>query len=89
MIDEEHLVGGVVDHEGELFGEEAQVEGVEDRAHAGDRVVEFEVAIIVPGERTDTVARLDPEIGQHVRQPLDPRGAVAVGVAVAARPRVW
>ena len=81
-VHEEHAVVSVPDRELQLVGEEAQVQRVEDRPHAGDRVVELEVSVVVPGERRNPVARLHPEAAEHVGDLADPRREVAVGVSV-------
>ncbi len=64
----------MVDDIDELFGEQAHVEGVQDRPHAGDGHVELEVALVVPGERADAVAGLDPEPPEDAREAVDARG---------------
>ena len=56
VVDEDHRVLGVVRDERDLFGEEADVQGVEHRAHAGDGEVELEMAVVVPREGGDAVA---------------------------------
>ena len=58
VLDQDHLVLGVVDDVGELLGEEAHVEGVEHGAHAGHGHVDLEVLADVPGEGGDAVALL-------------------------------
>ena len=60
-VDEDDAVCAVIDDEGELLGEEADVERVDDRAHRGDGVVGFEVLLGVPAEGADAVAGLDAE----------------------------
>ena len=58
-IDQRHPVFGVVHDPGDTLWEEARVDGVIDRAGAGDAVPAFEMPIAVPGERRDPVAELD------------------------------
>ena len=61
-IDEQPGVLGVVDDEGDLLREQARIDGVADRADAGDAVVELEMAVVVPGERRDAIADADVEL---------------------------
>ena len=71
---------GVVEDVGDVGGGEAWVHGVDDAAHAGDGVVQLEVALAVPGEGGDAVAGLDAEglegAGEAAGAALD----VAVGL---------
>ena len=60
-VEEHGLVLGVVDDEHDLIVEEARIDGVADRAHAGDGIIEFEMAMVVPGERRDAIALRDAE----------------------------
>jgi hypothetical protein len=64
-VDEDHLVVGVVDDVGELLGEQADVEGVQDSPRARRGEVELEVAGGVPGERGHAPVGGDPEIVEH------------------------
>ena len=72
---------GVVEDVDDVVGGEAGVHGVDDGAHAGDGVVELEMALAVPGEGGDTVALGDAEglesAGEATAATLD----VAVGCA--------
>ena len=61
-IDDDHLVLGVVDHVGQLLGEQPDVEGVQHRAHAGHGQVGLEVMLVVPSKRSDPIAGTDPEL---------------------------
>ena len=54
-VDDDDLVLGVIDDEGQLFGEEPDVEGVQDRAHAGNGDVRLHVRLVVPHEGGDPV----------------------------------
>ena len=85
LVDEDQLVVGVLDYEFEVFWEEAQVEGVEHRAHAGDRVVELQVPVVVPAEGGDAVAVLDPQSLERAGQAVDPGHHLAIGGAVNTR----
>ena len=71
-VDDDHLVLGVVDHVGQLLGEEPDVQGVEHRPHGGDGQVGLEVLLVVPGERPHPVAVAHPQAPQRGGQPLGP-----------------
>ena len=81
-VDEEELILGVVHDVDDLLGKEPRIDRVADRTHAGDAVVEFEVAVAVPGQRADAVAGLDAEREQRLGHLLRALVGVAVGVAV-------
>src|SRR5260221_13912658 len=51
-------------------------------AHAGDGVVELEVAVVVPAERRHAVALTDSEALQSAGQLIDPGDHLAIGGAV-------
>ncbi len=78
-VHDDDPVLGVVDDVGELFGEEPQVEGVEDRAHGGDREIGLEVGLVVPEEGADPVRVSDPEPAERLGQPLGPPGHLGEG----------
>ena len=59
VIDEDHPIVGVRCDPGELVGVQAEVEGVQDAARPGNRVVELDVAAGVPGERRHPVERVE------------------------------
>ena len=63
---------GVVDDVGQLLGREPDVERVQHGPHAGDGEIGLEVALVVPAEGADAVARLDAEPGQGGGQLLGP-----------------
>ena len=50
----------VIDDPGDLLGKEPRIDGVVDRAEAGDAVPRLEVPVAVPGEGGHPVAELDP-----------------------------
>ena len=81
-VDEEELIVGVVDDVDDLLGEEPRVVRVADRAHAGDAVVELEVTVAIPGQRTDPVADLDAEVEQGLGDLLRALVRIAIGVKV-------
>ena len=59
QIRHHHPVLGVVDDPSDLLGKETRVDGVVDRADPGDAIPGFEMAVAVPGERGDAVAKPD------------------------------
>ena len=67
-----------------MLGKQPKVQRVQDGAHARHRVVELQVAVVVPGEGGDAVARLDPDLLQHPRQTVDAGHHLAVRRAVDA-----
>ncbi len=60
-VDDDDLVLGVVDHVGQLLGEQPDVEGVQHSPHGGNRQVRLEVLLVVPGEGADPVVVADTE----------------------------
>ena len=78
VVDEDDLVLGVVDDVGQLLLEQADVERVQHRAGAGHREVQLEVALVVPGERADAVARLHAEPAERAREAVDAIGQLGV-----------
>jgi hypothetical protein len=78
-IDDDDLVLGVVDHIGQLFGEEAQVQRVQYRAHGGDAQVGLEVGLVVPQERTHPVTVAHPDPLQGPGQSLGAVGDLGEG----------
>src|SRR3546814_19127922 len=55
------------DSKGDLLVAETRVGSVQYSAHARRRIEEFEVAVRVPGERRDAVARCNPEDTKGLR----------------------
>ena len=80
-VDDDHPVVGVVHHEGQLFGEQTDVERVEHRAHRRDGKVGLEVLGVVPTEGGDPLITVDPDapkgVGEApgVRRDVGIRGA--------------
>ena len=74
-VADDDLVRRMVDHVLELLGEEPDVEGVEDRAHARHGEVRLDMLLVVETEGPDTVARPDSEgreaVGQLCRSAPD------------------
>ena len=58
QIGQHQAIPGVICDPGDLIGKQPRIDGVDHRAHAGHRVVELEVAIAVPGKRSDAIAQL-------------------------------
>ena len=81
-IDQRHPVFGVVHDPGDLLGEKARIDGVINRASAGDAVPAFEMPVAVPRQRRDPVADLDSvavkPLGDFQRAFTD--GAIVGGV---------
>ena len=84
-VDEQQPVRRVVDDVLELLREQPRVDRVHHGADARHRVVELEVAVVVPGQRGDAVARLHAR--GHERVGELPRAAehLAPGAAVPRR----
>ena len=83
-VDEQELVLGVIDDVDDLLGEQARVDGVADRTHAGDAVIQLEMPVAVPGQGADAVARLDAQRRERLRHLLRPHPGISVGIAVEA-----
>ena len=83
-VDEQRRVLRLPDDEGELVGEDAGVERVEDASRAGDAVVELQVAVVVPAQRRHPVAAFEAEAIECAGDAGRAREHVAVGVSVDA-----
>ncbi len=81
-IEEDVFILGVIDDVDDLLGEEPRIDGVADRAHAGDGEIDLEMAEAVPGERADAIRLFDAEPDQRVGEPPGARMRVAIGVTV-------
>ena len=77
-VDEDHLVVGVVDDVGELLGEQADVERVQDPAGARRREVQLEVAGGVPRERADAPVGGDSQVVEDATELAGAGGPFAV-----------
>ncbi len=84
-IDHHHTVGGMIDDPDDLVGEQAGIDGVVDRADAGDAVPSFHVAPSIPGQRRHPVAQLDAVFVQPLRD-LERAGADRGVVSLDDRP---
>ena len=80
-IDEDHLVVGVIDDVGELFGEQPDVQRVQHTSGARRGEVELEVAGRVPPERGHSPVGTDAEIVEHSAESA---GALGPGAVVRA-----
>src|SRR5579862_6828463 len=81
-LDEQEPVRGMIDDVDDLLVEQARVDRVAHRADAGYAVIELEMAISVPGQGADPVARLDAEAQQRPRELFCPGFGIGVGVAM-------
>ncbi len=79
LVDEDHLVLGVVDDVRQLIGEEPDVQRVQHATATGRGEVELEVTCRVPRKRGDASARGDTEGVEHAAQPPGSRRPIAVG----------
>ena len=61
VVHDDDLVLGVIDHVGQLVGEEPDVEGVEHGAHGRCGQVRLQVGLVVPQEGAHPVVAGDPE----------------------------
>ncbi len=80
-VGEEHAVFGMADDVDDVGGRKAGVDGVADRADAGDGVVELEVAVAVHGQRADAVAEFDAHLPQQAGKPAAAALDIRVGRA--------
>ena len=76
-----HLIVGVVQDECDLVREQPEVDRVEDRPHARNSEVHFEVLLMVPAEGRNSVAVGHAEPGQSAREASRPPSHVGVGRA--------
>ena len=76
-VDEDHLVLGVVDDVGELLGEQADVQRVQDAPGARRGEVQLQVAGAVPGERADAGVGGEAERVERAAEPAGALGPLA------------
>jgi hypothetical protein len=81
-IDDDHLVLGVIDDVLEVVIRQADVQGVQHRAHARGGMVGLQMARAVPHERADPVADADAGIRQRVGELM--RAIAGLPVALPA-----
>lgn len=79
LVDQEEAVLGVVDDEGDLVGEEPDVDGVQHRPHAGHGEVGGEMIGVVPAVGADDVTLGDAESFEADRQPIGALGDLGKG----------
>src|SRR5450432_1350120 len=72
----------MIDDVRDLLGMQPRVYRMTDGAHSGNAVIEFEMAVAVPGDRADTVAVGYPECAKRVCELCGTRFGIAIGVAV-------
>ena len=81
-VDEQNLVLGMVEDIGHLVGGEPGIDGVAHGPHPRDREIEFEMAVIVPGQGRDPVAWRHFQADQTIGQRLHPVIGRAIAVTV-------
>ena len=84
QVEEQQRVLRVIDDVGELPGKQPRIDGVAHGADAGYGVIELEMAIPVPGQRGDAVARLHAQIAQRIGKAGDTGPGFTVGRAMQA-----
>ena len=72
-VDEQVGVGGILQDEGDLVGEEPRIHRMQHGAHRGDAVVDLQVPVLVPGQRGDALAAAAPR-GRPAHGPAGRRG---------------
>ena len=82
QVKENHLVVGMVDDVLELMLEQSRIDGMDDRLHAGYRVIELEVTVAIPGERSDPGSGRDAQPRQCAGEPARARVRVAIRIAM-------
>ena len=83
-VDDHRLVAAVVGDIGEFVRMQAQVQRMEDEPAARNAEVRLEVLVVVPGERRDSIAALEPELFEGDGELLGSSRHVPVGVTVEA-----
>src|SRR5579885_2833224 len=77
-VEEDVAVLGMIDDVDDLLGEEARIDGMADRAHAGDAIIDLEMAKAVPGKRADAVRLLDAQPNERIGEL--PRAGMGVAI---------
>jgi hypothetical protein len=80
-IEKEHPVFRMVDDVNQLLEMQARIAGVYDQSTARHRIINLNVAVIVPSERRDRGARRQSQVEEGVRESFDARRALRKGVA--------
>ena len=78
-VEKHHGVFRVVDDVNQLLREQSGVQGVHHRTHARHRIVNFNMAIAVPGQSGNVFTLLNTQAGQGIGQFLSAFGHFAVG----------
>jgi hypothetical protein len=78
VVDDQHRVLGVVDHVSDLIGEEPDVHGVEDRAHARHGQICLQVLRRIPGEGRNSVTGSNAESLQAAAETVGPVREIAI-----------
>ena len=84
LVDDEHAVAAVRRDVRVVVGMQAEVQRVRDEPADGRAHVRLEMLRVVPHERSDAVAVLEPEFAEADDELLRPRDEVGVRVAVPA-----
>ena len=77
-VDDDDAIVGVVDHVGQLLGEQADVQGVEHGAHRRDGQVRLQMLGVVPAKCGDALISRDAQPAKGVGEP----GGVGRDIAV-------
>src|SRR5262249_25594350 len=80
-LDKQQPVLRVIDDVDDLIIEQRRIDRMANRADAGDAVIKLEMAIGVPGERADPVARRNAKPQQSFGEA--PRTLLGLGIAIA------
>jgi len=67
-IDDNDFVFGVIRNVPELVGVQAQIERMHDRADGGNPEICFEVRLMIPTKRRDTITGFDTEPDERMRE---------------------
>ncbi len=78
LVEEHDLRTGMAEDVGDLLGREPDVDRVQDRAGLEHAVVGLEQLVGVVGDEADSVARLDTQFDQRVRQAMGSLAELAV-----------
>jgi len=80
-VKQHDFIFGVVDDVAQLLRMQARVAGVHHHAATGDGVIRFQMAVVVPSDRADHTALLQPGCDQRVGQLARTHSTVGVGIA--------
>ena len=68
LVDEQDLVLGVIEDVHQLLREQPGIDGMADQAGAGDTKIDFQVAIVIPGQGGGPVAMVQSQLQQRGSQ---------------------